>query len=111
VDDGGGQAMMEAAIDQTNATISIVNFMQFGFSVEMCGWTDANLGLNGQDYDVAACITGAVCKLAVQDAMDAGFNMFGMLSELEQSSEAFELMTSDLEYVKAVSVPDSACGE
>jgi hypothetical protein len=111
VDDGGGQAMMEAAIQQTNATISIVNFMQFGFSVEMCGWTDANLGLNGQDYDVAACITGAVCKLAVQDAMDAGFNMFGMLSELEQSSEAFELMTSDLEYVKAVSVPDSACGE
>jgi hypothetical protein len=110
VDDGGGQAMLEAAIHQTNATLTIINFMEFGFAVEMCGWTDANLGLNGQDYDVAACITGAVCKLAVQDAMDAGFNMFGMFSELEQTTEAFQLMTSDLEFVKAVNVEGAVCG-
>jgi len=76
----------------------------------MCGWTAANLGLNGQGYDVAACISGAICKLAVQDTMDAGFNLFGMFTELEQTSEAFQLVTADLEFVKVVSVPESVCG-
>jgi len=110
VDDGGGQAMMEAGIQHANIVVSIVNLMEFSFSLEGCVWKGALAGLEASEFDVGACMSRVICTLAVEDTMDYGFSMFGMLWELEEKTEKVEFMMNFLELSGGPSVPDALCG-
>jgi hypothetical protein len=111
VDDGGGQAMVEEIIQQANTTVSILNVMEFSFSLEGCVWRGATLAVQVEDFDVGACMARVVCVLMVQDATDYGLSMLGLLTEFEPTAETFEFMTNFLELTGGPDAPGPACGE
>jgi hypothetical protein len=117
VDDGGGQVMLEHAVETANQMLTLFNLMHFGFTIHACMWTYAESQLAGADEIAFACTSKALCELAVQVALDMTFSMFAQFDKsMEADAELANLIMSGGEKAAEftgldwLSVPKHYCG-
>lgn len=112
MDDGGGQESTEYLVPTTNTVITVFNVAHFDMQIKYCGMRVESMNLELANAQFDACISQAICKIALQEAEDLTFGILGASLEGEEKAidELVQLTFSAAEPgVASPAVAD--CGE